>query len=72
MLRVIKNMGLEPDYYRYKEYKPKPYQRAEYPGEKIQIDVKYVPTHCVASGQRYYQYTAIDECTRVVFREMYE
>ena len=72
MLRVIKNMGLEPEAYRYKEYKPKPYQRAEYPGEKIQIDVKYVPIHCVASGQRYYQYTAIDECTRVVFREMYE
>ncbi|MCL2013844.1 MAG: DDE-type integrase/transposase/recombinase [Oscillospiraceae bacterium] len=55
-----------------KARKPKPYERAEYPGQKIQIDVKYVPSDCVANGQKYYQYTAIDECTRVVFREMYD
>ena len=52
--------------------KPKPYQRAEYPGQKIQIDVKYVPKECVANGQKYYQYTAKDECTRWTYREMYE
>lgn len=55
-----------------KEHKPKPYQRAEYPGQKVQIDVKYVPSYCVTNGQKYYQYTAIDECTRIVFREMYD
>lgn len=55
-----------------KKRKPKPYQRAEYPGQKVQVDVKYVPNWCVANGQKYYQYTAIDECTRVVFREMYD
>lgn len=53
-------------------YKPKPYQRAEYLGQKIQIDVKYVPSWCVSNGQKYYQYTAIDECSRIVFREMYD
>jgi len=52
--------------------KPKPYQRAEYPGEKVQIDVKYVPSRCVANGQKYYQFTAVDECTRHTFREMYD
>jgi len=26
----------------------------------------------VSNGQKYYQYTAIDECTRVVFRELYD
>jgi transposase len=52
--------------------KPKPYQRAEYPGQKVQIDVKYVPSRCVADGRRYYQFTAKDECTRWTFREMYE
>jgi len=52
--------------------KPKPYQRAEYPGQKVQIDVKYVPSRCVANGQKYYQFTAVDECTRWTFREMYE
>jgi len=52
--------------------KPKPYQRAEYPGQKIQIDVKHVPTRCVVNGQKYYQFTAIDECSRHVYREMYD
>ena len=52
--------------------KPKPYQRAAYPGHKIQIDVKYVPSYCVTDGKRYYQYTAVDECSRWTYREMYE
>lgn len=52
--------------------KPKPYQRASYPGQKIQLDVKYVPGYCVSNGKKYYQYTAVDECTRWTFREMYE
>jgi len=52
--------------------KPKPYRRAEYPGQKIQIDVKYVPSHCIVNGQKYYQYTAKDECTRWTYREMYD
>jgi len=55
-----------------KNPKSKPYQRAEYPGQKLQLDVKYVPGYCVANGKKYYQYTAIDECTRVVYREIYE
>ena len=72
MLRVIKRMNLETVPAKRKEYKPKPYERAAYPGQKVQIDVKYVPTFCVSSGIRYYQYTAVDECTRWCFREMYE
>lgn len=52
--------------------KPKPYKRAEYPGQKIQLDVKYVPRYCVVDGKKYYQYTAVDECTRWTFREMYD
>jgi transposase-like protein len=55
-----------------KPTKPKPYMKAEYPGQKIQIDVKYVPSKCVANGEKYYQYTAIDECTRLPFRQMYD
>ena len=41
--------------------KNKPYQRAEYPGQKVQIDVKYVPSYCTVNGIKYYQYTAVDE-----------
>ena len=52
--------------------KPKPYRRADYPGQKIQIDVKYVPSSCVTNGGKYYQFTAIDECTRWTYRQMYE
>lgn len=51
--------------------KNKPYQRAEYPGQKIQMDVKFVPTYCVSDGAKYYQFTAKDECTRWTYREMY-
>lgn len=54
-----------------KARKNKPYQRATYPGQKLQLDVKYVPTACVADGQKYYQFTAVDECTRWTYREMY-
>ena len=54
-----------------KARKNKPYQRAAYPGEKVQVDVKYVPAYCVADGNKYYQFTAKDECTRWTYREMY-
>lgn len=72
MLRVIKRLQLREEPEKRKGYKPKPYERASYPGQKIQIDVKYVPSYCVSNGQKYYQYTAIDECTRYTFREIYE
>lgn len=43
-------------------------------GEKWQMDVKYVPTDCYAgkSGQRYYQYTVIEEASRKRFIYAYE
>ena len=52
-----------------KKYEPKPYQQMTYPGERIQVDVKYVPLDCLTEEikemeGRYYQYTAIDEYTR--------
>ena len=55
-----------------KKRKNKPYQRAEYPGQKMQLDVKFVPAYCVADGQKYYQFTAKDECSRWTYREMYD
>ena len=53
-----------------KEYTPKPYEQMRYPGERIQIDVKHVPTNCLTKelqekGEKYYQYTAIDEYSRL-------
>ena len=34
--------------------------------------MKFVPGYCVADGKKYYQYTAVDECTRDTFRELYD
>ena len=62
---------LQPEAKKRKKRKNKPYQRAEYPGQKMQIDVKFVPSYCVVNGEKYYQFTAKDECTRWTFREMY-
>jgi transposase InsO family protein len=42
--------------------------RARYPGEVVQIDLK----HLVLRGVTYYQYTAIDKYSRLVFAEVYE
>jgi transposase InsO family protein len=53
-----------------KEYESKPYELMTYPGERIQIDVKYVPSKCLTEElkereEKYYQYTALDEYTRL-------
>lgn len=47
------------------------------PGEKVQIDVKEVPYNCLRGkikedGKHLYQWTAIDECTRVRFVYAFE
>lgn len=57
---------------RKKKRHSKPYQRAAYPGQKVQIDVKYVPGACAVDGRQYYQFTAVDECSRWTFRYMYD
>lgn len=50
-----------------KKYAAKPYEQMSHPGERVQIDVKWVPKGCVVGGinQKYYQYTAIDEYSRI-------
>ena len=35
------------------------------PGERVQLDIKYVPSAKCPPGKRFYQYTVIDECTRM-------
>ena len=70
LIRVVRKW-VKPEIERRTARKPKPYERAAYPGQKIQIDVKFVPSYCVSNGEKYYQYTAIDECTRFCYREMY-
>ena len=51
--------------------KNRPYEQMTHPGERVQIDVKYVPMECLGTEfrqkhpeLRLYQYTAIDEYSR--------
>ena len=52
-----------------KKYEPIEWEEMKYPGQRVQVDVKQVPTNCLTKelqerGEKYYQYTAIDEYTR--------
>jgi len=47
--------------------KPKKYETMFYCGQRVQIDVKVVPTSCIIGIEKYYQYTAIDEYSRKRF-----
>lgn len=54
----------------YKKYVPQKYHTPECLGEKMQLDVKYVPNDCKADltdENKYYQYTIIDEASRERF-----
>ena len=59
------------------KYIPKPYEKMLYPGQRVQIDVKFVPDACIvgdakAEGKKFYQYTAIDEYSRFRYLEAFE
>ena len=57
------------------KYIPKPYEQMQYPGQRVQIDVKFVPAACIANkvnGEKYYQYTAIDEYSRYRYLEAFQ
>lgn len=43
-----------------------------FPGERIQIDVKTVPSKCIVGNFKLYQYTAIDEYSRIRYLQIYE
>ena len=63
------------------KYIPKKYKEADYPGQKVQIDVKYVPASCLVGAAvedakensgYYYQYTFIDEYSRFRYLEAFK
>ena len=69
--RVARRLRKEPIKIR-RKHKPKPYQKAEYPGQKVQMDVKFVPASCTVDGKKYYEFIAVDEYSRWAFRRMYD
>ena len=58
------------------KYIPKPYEQMRYPGQRVQIDVKYVPKSClvgeVAQDGGYYKYTFLDEYSRFRYLEAFQ
>lgn len=78
MVYAAKRMGLHKTL---KKKKPTRSQRrfpeTLHPGDKVQIDVKEVPYNCLrgkalTDGKHFYQWTAIDECTRMRFVYAFE
>lgn len=56
-------------------YIPKEYEAMSYPGERVQIDVKHVPSISLTSSlssSKYYQYTCIDEYSRYRYLEIFD
>lgn len=56
------------------KYIPKHYEQMQYPGQRVQVDVKHVPSACLVGaveGQKFYQYTAIDEFSRFRYVEAF-
>ena len=75
LYRVLRRTGQTPVKPPNPKYIPKPYEQMTYPGQRIQIDVKHVPAACLAGelkGQKLYQYTAIDEYSRLRYLEGFE
>lgn len=73
LFRVLRRLGLSRVVQKKPAYQPKLYQQMTYPGQRVQIDVKVVPRACIADPQlRLFQYSAIDEFTRLRFLWAYE
>lgn len=75
--RMLRKLELQPEKPPNPKYIPKPYEKMQYPGQRVQIDVKYVPDACIvgdakAEGHKFYQYTAIDEYSRFRYLEAFE
>lgn len=72
LFRVLRKLGLTSQPKPKKPYKPKPYEQMTYPGQRVQVDVKVVPLRCLANpDERLFQYTAIDEYSRLRFLGAY-
>lgn len=73
LYQAMKRLGLLKKRQRKKRRQAKPYDTPKIAGERVQIDVKYVPHACHAPGLgQLYQFTAVDECTRLRFRYVFE
>ena len=72
LYRVMRKLGMFPLPKKQEKRKAKPYEQMDHPGQRIQIDVKVVPLRCLANPEeRLFQYTAIDEYSRLRYLGAY-
>lgn len=67
MCRQIRKKGYRTPTIRKKSYTKYTQMDGTYPGDKVQVDIKYIPEECIrfpTYGARYYQITGVDEHTR--------
>ena len=69
LFRILRKMGFYIDKENHQKYTPQPYDTPTNIGIKWQMDVKYVPKKCYSGseGDKFYQYTIIDEASRERF-----
>lgn len=81
LYKLLRRIGGAPIKLPNPKYIPKPYEQMRYPSQKVQIDVKYVPSACLVGeavadakecGGYYYQYTFIDEYSRFRYLEAFK
>ena len=81
LYKALKRMGDTREKPANPKYVSKPYEQMQYPGQKVQIDVKYVPQSCLVgeavwqaseNGGYFYQYTFIDEYSRFRYLEAFQ
>jgi len=72
LFRVMRRLGMFQQDKPKNTHTPKPYEQMTDPGQRVQVDVKVVPRRCIADPElRLFQYTAIDEFTRLCFLAAY-
>ena len=52
LFRVMRKLGMFPQPKAKAPYKAKPYEQMQYPGQRVQVDVKVVPLKCLANPGR--------------------
>ena len=73
LYRTMVRLGYYKQPRKKKKSSSKPYEQMQYAGQRVQVDVKFVPRCCIAAkGEKYYQYTAIDEFSRIRYLDAFE
>ncbi len=76
LYRFLKRQGIMAVHPPNPKYIPKPYEQMDHPGQRIWIDVKFVPSACLVNsrviGKQFFRYTALNEYSRWRFVEAFE